>query len=635
MRHIKARSYFLFILSIILALSGPFSSLTFFAQNSFALDDATLEIFAENNIMFYDPDEQDCISSKGTSRPSGDQITWIGDSYSVSAKNEIEKKLPGVDFGESDSYIEVGRTVEQGLTILNGIGKDNLRPYLVFALGTNSLWNSTQITKISDPTSGLVNEDTKIILVTSRTENGIDYTASNNLLKKAAEDNKNIFIADWADDSVYKSEYYASDPEHIHPYDGWDAWVNVIYNALPSGSARAITGETAEEIVWSILINQGFSEIQTAGIMGNIYVESWFNPVENSGIGAQGLFSWLDNGRYDRWSNMKKILENEGYEKYLNNNYNKYHYATYNESYKYGSGNPIPLDDLKNIISLEIKYAMEYGAATNGETWIKEVKQQTTVVSATEAFLTRFEGAVETAEVPGQPIEEYTPFKGIRYQGRDARVKAANWYYENFTGLPVSSTGCNDSINLSSDDVLALLQQFVIDSNYLYNETNTIPSSYELNKPLEPPIDDSSTPTPSDEKIRKLNLSGQDATAAKTGCWYATYCGQCTALSGWFVTMMTSYSYYGGNGGEVASKLADGNSLQISPKPTPYSVFSGATHTGVVLEVFDNGEILSIENNMGGSANKLEVHRWKPNDTYSFVNLSNGVDLSHLRTTYE
>ncbi len=65
MRHIRVRSYFLLILSVFLAIVGPISSVTLFSKNSSALDQATLDIFAENNIIFYDPSEQDCNSITG------------------------------------------------------------------------------------------------------------------------------------------------------------------------------------------------------------------------------------------------------------------------------------------------------------------------------------------------------------------------------------------------------------------------------------------------------------------------------------------------------------------------------------------------------------------------------------------
>jgi|GEM_PF-3484738 len=84
-------------------------------------------------------------------------------------------------------------------------------------------------------------------------------------------------------------------------------------------------------------------------------------------------------------------------------------------------------------------------------------------------------------------------------------------------------------------------------------------------------------------------------------------CGQCTALSMWFVTYKTNYIYGTGNGGEVVRNLASKNrDLQTGSEPLqPYTIFSWkessdpAGHTGIVIGILDDGSIITIENNMG------------------------------------
>ncbi len=142
--------------------------------------------------MFYDPsDDDDCVGKNGKTfctAPSGSDITWIGDSYSTLAKDLIDTTFPGVDYGgpmtnelgDGNTYIASGKCVDQegiddnvssnpsGLSILERIKNEGkLRPYLVFALGDNKGWTQAMMDKFL----GLIDENTKVVLVTSETYN--------------------------------------------------------------------------------------------------------------------------------------------------------------------------------------------------------------------------------------------------------------------------------------------------------------------------------------------------------------------------------------------------------------------------------------------------------------------------------
>lgn len=85
-------------------------------------DDATLDNFYRNGIYYYDPsgcDPSD-VPSATSSKPSGDQITWIGDSYSVGAQGMIQSKLTGVDLtAQSSKHFQLDvEGNESGMTIL-------------------------------------------------------------------------------------------------------------------------------------------------------------------------------------------------------------------------------------------------------------------------------------------------------------------------------------------------------------------------------------------------------------------------------------------------------------------------------------------------------------------------------------
>lgn len=194
--------------------------------------------------------------SSGSSSPmstvSGDQITWIGDSYSVQADNKglLSENFSGLDIGPgsnntSTSYIQGSKFVSSGsssnpscLSILQDIiDSGSLRPYLVFACGTNGGWSDSDITTFTDL---LKDRDTKAIVVTSKIPNN-DYATSNDRLKSMVEANDNIYLADWT--SVYEDSYFNEDPEKIHPVTdpGYEKWVSTIATALSDADSKDCT----------------------------------------------------------------------------------------------------------------------------------------------------------------------------------------------------------------------------------------------------------------------------------------------------------------------------------------------------------------------------------------------------------
>lgn len=203
--------------------------------------------FAEGNILYYDPTE--CTINGVTEEPpTGDNITWIGDSYSVGAKNLIEERFPGIDFGgsvndanstiqgcknvASDTTCNANPTNPSALNVLETlIEKDQLKPYLVMAVGTNEGWSDESINKLKS----LVDRkpDTQVILTTSKTANS-DYSDSNERLRRLALTTDNYHLADWA--IVSDPSYFANDPIHPISNGGYEKWVDTIYEAIPKKS---------------------------------------------------------------------------------------------------------------------------------------------------------------------------------------------------------------------------------------------------------------------------------------------------------------------------------------------------------------------------------------------------------------
>ncbi len=313
------RGLFIFISASVLALS----------PSVFAIDDTTLKFNALNNIIFYAAGNNDSnrqCSPSGT--PSGNQITWIGDSYTVGAQSIIENKLPGVDIhAKVSKFVSADKPEnsggESGLTILkNLVDSNSLRNYLVFALGTNGGWSSNNINELTN----LAGTNTKIILVTSKIPSN-DYASSNNIIEQAASSNDNISVANWV--SVYDDSFFANDSIHPSSNGGYTAWFNIIYDALSINSeANISSGSDNVSAVYGFLLQSGYNENAAAAIMGNLLNESSaVNPklIEGGTIvddnfvayrngaktfnGGFGIAQWTSAGRV---ANLQAFADNLG-----------------------------------------------------------------------------------------------------------------------------------------------------------------------------------------------------------------------------------------------------------------------------------------------------------------------------------
>ena len=258
-----------------------------------------LREFSQNNILYYDPSE--CIDGGSGVAPTGDRITWIGDSYSVGAKKIIEEKFPGISFGgsveNSGSYIQSNKGVSDrygggeanppALTILKRIvDAKELKPYLVMAVGTNAGWTDEEVNDFKAIMSS--SPDTKVIFVTAKAKAHLasDDNGTNVRLKTLAESNDNYYLADWA--ANYDAKYYAENDTHPTAHGGYEKWVDTIYNAIPASSYGGSEEATGN-----------FDKILTAKNAD----KTFFN-----GSGEVPSASWADNNP----ESMKRLLETYG-----------------------------------------------------------------------------------------------------------------------------------------------------------------------------------------------------------------------------------------------------------------------------------------------------------------------------------
>lgn len=192
---------------------------------------------------------------------SGDSITWIGDSYSENSTNKaaVEEKYPGIYYdGKSGRMFanDSQRWGSSGLNIVKNDIKENLRDYLVFALGTNTDAGSkdAMAKNIDDLVAAVkkYNSNTKIILVSPITNNDSarsTYDAYYEAMQKAVEKYDNVYLADWYNVAKDHLNEYFDDhatsgytDNSTHPNTkGYEKWIDAIESALSNASGDGCT----------------------------------------------------------------------------------------------------------------------------------------------------------------------------------------------------------------------------------------------------------------------------------------------------------------------------------------------------------------------------------------------------------
>ena len=320
-------SYSIFLLILVFAiLIQPLYKAT-------AVSEEILDKFAANDIMFYDPEDCEKDPKKTCVAPSGDKITWIGDSltaldnWGAGGSKVFTETFPGVDYGETfngtsiNDYVRSGKFISSGsettgpsgIEILKNIISNNkLRQFLVFELGANGLWTKDRLTEVMNA----VGNSAQVIIMTSYTEH-VDYTSSNEVLFDGEKEYTNLTVLDWASEIKQHPEYFKGenggyDGTH-YGSAGYKAFMEFIKNGLPRSCSGALCGSTAPEKYWSALTAH-FGTAAAAGIMGNIDSEGGYNPV-----GVESC-TWLNP--YDfktrQWTNGWP-----SFEYYRDNNYSQ------------------------------------------------------------------------------------------------------------------------------------------------------------------------------------------------------------------------------------------------------------------------------------------------------------------------
>lgn len=230
-------------------------------------------------------------------------------------------------------------------------------------------------------------------------------------------------------------------------------------NDLCNSSSTTLTGDSTEEKIWNFFIQNGFTDAQAAGILGNAMAETTLEPTRSSSGSHWGLFQWSGG----RQASLFSKLSEKGLSKYTSSEY-----------WPAGASKKIPESDFDQILQIELEHTIseyEYN-------WQEEIKKQNQPEAAAEVFLTLFERAVGGSD----PIKYYSPFMGIKYQATSKRRDYAREYFDEYSGKGAVVSGAantaengenisiiGDSITLGSKD--AILKKFSdISSSDIYAE---------------------------------------------------------------------------------------------------------------------------------------------------------------------
>lgn len=223
-------------------------------------------------------------------------------------------------------------------------------------------------------------------------------------------------------------ETYALDPAVLDMY----AQNNIMFydpDACATGGSSGSTtlaGNNTIEKMWNYYVGKGFNDAQTAGILGNAFVESGFTITRASNSSYWGLFQW-----YKEY--VPKLIQNindAGLGKYMDSQY-----------WPDGGDESIPEGDRDALLQILLDYTMD--ESTWLEDWGEIIKQKNGDAHepeyAAEVFLVHYERAIGGTE----PLLYYnSPLSSAPYQGTITRREKARELFEQYSGTsaPTGST---------------------------------------------------------------------------------------------------------------------------------------------------------------------------------------------------
>lgn len=357
----------------------------------------------------------------------------------------------------------------------------------------------------------------------------------------------------------------------------------VFYNpcaaeCTPNDDPLALEGSTVIEKIWNFYANKGLKSVAIAGIMGNFSQESNFDPavkqnqtteaLPSTGDGktGYGLAQWTSQGRQ---AGLFAAMDAQQLSAY------------YGEGWGASERNrSIPTSDLNKLLAVQLNYSWD-GDSTPIKSLAAELNQTTTVegdAGSTVLFHKKYEASADNAAAIQERIDDATAL--FTAYGKDDSVTDI--------ACGVGILGGVSSV----EDAIPWAQKYVQDTIATYNPGGS-----------HGPLDSSSG-------AYKFVYTFHHVRPAAGGyCWKATDCGQCVAMSGWFALKQTTDGFFLNANGRGIVQNYKNRGLPTGTEPRPFSIFSAVYgqygHTGVVLGVLDNGDVITAEVNWMSTGNVL------------------------------
>lgn len=255
-----------------------------------------LEEFAQNDIIFYDPGEDDCVEAGSNGSSDGSDVYMIGDSDTVLSESYIKEALPNITINaQSGIWFSSDADGVSGVNRIREMGNQHI---LVMEVGSNGGVEDEDINKLLAAIQG---KDIKVILTTIfYADHYADsqMNSSNEVIRRAVEQHDNFSLMDWYEVASSDPAKYMNLEDDIHPSEeGMKKLAELVRESVNKVTNMRVSASSGGSVSSGSI---DFSAVRSAKNAN----ESVFDVEDYSQWSAM----WGDGNKED----MKKLLENYG-----------------------------------------------------------------------------------------------------------------------------------------------------------------------------------------------------------------------------------------------------------------------------------------------------------------------------------